>query len=187
MPETETHPDDTLLVRRARGGDRDAYASLVRRYQTIALRVASLAGPTADAEDAVQEAFVKAYRSLPRFDEGRPFRPWLLAIGANEARSRGRSAQRATALVDRAAAFGVADGETQSAEESALSRIGSGPLTAALAALRPDEQQVLVCRFVLDLGEDETASVLGVRRGTVKSRTSRALARLRVALPEGAA
>jgi RNA polymerase sigma-70 factor (ECF subfamily) len=187
VPDTETHPDDTLLVRRARGGDRDAYASLVRRHQGIALRVAALAGPTADAEDAVQEAFVKAYRSLPRFDEGRPFRPWLLAIVANEARSRGRSAQRATALVDRAAAFGAAAGETASAEESALARIGSGPLTAALAALRPDEQEVLVCRFVLDLGEDETASVLGVRRGTVKSRTSRALARLRVALPEGAA
>ena len=187
MPETETHPDDTLLVRRARGGDRDAYASLVRRYQGIALRVASLAGPSADAEDAVQEAFVKAYRSLPKFDQARPFRPWLRAIVANEARSRGRSAQRATALVDRAAAFGAATGETESAEESALSRIGSGPLTAALAALRPDEQEVLVCRFVLDLGEDETASVLGVRRGTVKSRTSRALARLRVALPEGAA
>jgi RNA polymerase sigma-70 factor (ECF subfamily) len=187
VPDIETHPDDTLLVRRARGGDRDAYASLVRRYQGLALRVASLAGPAADAEDAVQEAFVKAYRSLPRFDERRPFRPWLLAIVANEARSRGRSAQRATALVDRAAAFGAADGETASAEESALARIGSGPLTVALAALRPDEQEVLVCRFVLDLGEDETATVLGIRRGTVKSRTSRALARLRVALPEGAA
>jgi RNA polymerase sigma-70 factor (ECF subfamily) len=187
VPETETHPDDSLLVRRARGGDRDAYASLVRRHQAVALRVAALAGPMADAEDAVQEAFVKAHRSLRRFDEARPFRPWLLTIVANEARSRGRSAQRTSALVDRAAAFGAAGAETESAEESALSRIGTGPLIAALAALRPDEQAVLVCRFVLDLGEDETAAALGVRRGTVKSRTSRALARLRVALPEGVA
>ena len=144
-------------------------------------------GPSADAEDAVQEAFVKAYRSLRRFDEGRPFRPWLLAIVANEARSRGRSAQRAASLADRAAAFGVAAGESESAEESALARIGAGPLTEALGALRPDEQEVLVCRFVLDLGEEETAAALGVRRGTVKSRTSRALARLRTALPEGVA
>ena len=150
-------------------------------HQGVALRVAALAGPSADAEDAVQEAFVKAYRSLRRFDEGRPFRPWLLAIVANEARSRGRSAQRAASLADRAAAFGVAAGESESAEESALARIGAGPLTAALGALRPDEQEVLVCRFVLDLGEEETAAALGVRRGTVKSRTSRALARLRTA------
>ncbi len=187
MPESATLPDDSHLVRRARGGDRDAYASLVRRHQAVALRVAAVAGPAADAEDAVQEAFVKAHRSLKRFDERRPFRPWLLAIVANEARSRGRSAQRAASLVDRAAAFGAADCETASAEESALARIGAGPLTEALATLRCDEQEVLVCRFVLDLGEEETAATLGIRRGTVKSRTSRALARLRAALPEGAA
>jgi RNA polymerase sigma factor (sigma-70 family) len=186
VPEPEIPPDDSHLVRRARGGDRDAYASLVRRHQGVALRVAALAGPTADAEDAVQEAFVKAYRSLRRFDEARPFRPWLLAIVANEARSRGRSAQRAASLADRAVAFGAAGGEAASAEETALARIGAGPLTEALGALRPDEQEVLVCRFVLDLGEEETAAALGVRRGTVKSRTSRALARLRTALPEGA-
>jgi RNA polymerase sigma-70 factor (ECF subfamily) len=174
VPEPEIPPDDSHLVRRARGGDRDAYASLVRRHQGVALRVAALAGPAADAEDAVQEAFVKAYRSLRRFDEARPFRPWLLAIVANEARSRGRSAQRAASLADRAVAFGAAGGEAESAEAEAL------------GALRPDEQEVLVCRFVLDLGEEETAAALGVRRGTVKSRTSRALARLRTALPEGA-
>jgi RNA polymerase sigma factor (sigma-70 family) len=187
VAENETLPDDSHLVRRARGGDRDAYASLVRRHQAVALRVAALAGPPADAEDAVQEAFVKAFRSLRRFDEARPFRPWLLAIVANEARTRGRSAQRALALVDRAAAHGAAAGESALAEESALSRIGAGPLREALAGLRPDEQELLVCRFVLDLGEEETAAALGVRRGTVKSRTSRALARLRTALPEGVA
>lgn len=185
MADPETHPDDRLLVRRARDGDRDAYAALVRRHQGVALRVAALAGPVADAEDAVQEAFVKAHRALPRFDDARPFRPWLLAIVANEARTRGRAAQRATALVDRAAALGPEDA-TASAEEAALARVGSGPLMEALATLRPDEQEVLVCRFVLDLGEEETAAALGVRRGTVKSRTSRALQRLRTLLPEEA-
>ena len=73
---------------------------------------------------------------------------------------------------------------TASAEESALQRIGAGPLAAAVGTLRPDEQELLTYRFVLDLSEEETAAALGVRRGTVKSRTSRALARLRSVLPE---
>jgi RNA polymerase sigma-70 factor (ECF subfamily) len=184
VPDHETRPDDPTLVRRARGGDHDAYAQLVRRYQAIALRVASVAGPSADAEDAVQEAFVKAHRALARYDERRPFRPWLLAIVGNEARNRGRSAQRASALVDRAAAHAAAEDTTASAEESALQRIGAGPLAAAVGTLRPDEQELLTYRFVLDLSEEETAAALGVRRGTVKSRTSRALARLRSVLPE---
>jgi len=183
VPDHETHPDESSLVRRARGGDRDAYAALVRRHQAVALRVAALAGPAAEAEDAVQEAFVKAHRNLRRYDERRPFRPWLLAIVANEARSRGRSAQRAAALTDRAAAYAAAGGGA-SAEESALQRIGAGPLAAAVATLRSDEQELLVCRYVLDLSEEETAAALGVRRGTVKSRTSRALARLRTTLEE---
>ncbi len=184
VPDHETRPDESTLVRRARGGDRDAYAALVRRHQAVALRVAALAGPTADVEDAVQEAFVKAHRALGRYDERRPFRPWLLAIVANEARSRGRSAQRAAALTDRAATLAAAEGGGASAEESALRRIGAGPLAAAVATLRPDEQELLVCRFVLDLSEEETAAALGVRRGTVKSRASRALARLRAILEE---
>jgi len=185
VPEPEIRPDDPTLVRRARGGDHDAYAELVRRYQAIALRVAALAGPPADAEDAVQEAFVKAHRALGRYDERRPFRPWLLAIVGNEARNRGRSAQRAAALVDRAASLPAAE-TGSSAEESALQRIGAGPLAAAVAALRPDEQELITYRFVLDLSEEETAAALGVRRGTVKSRTSRALARLRAGLGEEA-
>ena len=186
MPDPEIRPDDPTLVRRARGGDHHAYAELVRRYQAIALRVAALAGPPADAEDAVQEAFVKAHRALRRYDERRPFRPWLLAIVGNEARSRGRSAQRFSALVDRAASLQAAEAAGASAEESALQRIGAGPLAAAVAALRPDEQELITYRFVLDLSEEETAAALGVRRGTVKSRTSRALARLRAVLGEEA-
>ncbi len=71
-----------------------------------------------------------------------------------------------------------------SAEDDALARIGSGPLLGALAALSVDDRGVFVCRFVLDLGEEETATVLRIRRGTVKSRTSRALARLRLVLTE---
>src|SRR5262249_32337325 len=100
--------------------------------------------------------------------------------------NRGRTAQRASALVDHAATLAAAEAGAY-AEEAALQRIGAGPLATAVATLRPDEQELLTYRFVLDLSEEETAAALGVRRGTVKSRTSRALARLRAVLPEDAA
>ena len=172
-----------LLIRRARDGDHAAYAEIVRRHQVVALRVAAYSGDPSLAEDVVQEAFVKAYLALDRFDVSRPFRPWLLAIVANEARSRVRSKHRAELLNERLAALSEL-GSSGSAEEAALAEIGAARLTTALATMGDDDKQVLVLRFVLDLGEAETAEVLGCRLGTVKSRTSRALGRLRGVLEE---
>lgn len=150
----------------------------------MALRVAGLLAPAGEAEDACQEAFVKAYRGLDRFDPERPFRNWLLAIVANEARSRRRQSRRVARLLERAASRPPVDGG--SAEEQALAQVGSSALVAAMRRLREDEQVTLALRFVLDLSEEETAGLLGCARGTVKSRTSRALARLRIALEEPA-
>lgn len=169
------------LVALACEGDAGAYAELVRSHQDLAFRTAMLiTRNAADAEDAAQEAFVKAWRALPRFRRGEPLRPWLLTIVANEARSRGRSAGRRESLFRRAAGEERHDGETALSPEVALlageARAG---LLGAIARLREDDQLVLGCRFLLDLGEAETAAALGVRPGTVKSRTSRALARLR--------
>ncbi|CAA9490528.1 MAG: RNA polymerase sigma factor RpoE, partial [uncultured Solirubrobacteraceae bacterium] len=87
--------EDAELIVRARSGDRDAYGMLVQRHQRIAFRTAyAVCGDAADAEDAAQDAFVKAYRALGRFRDGSPWRPWLLTIVANEARNRRRSAGR---------------------------------------------------------------------------------------------
>lgn len=176
--------DDASLVRRARAGDHEAYADLVRRHQATALRVARLMGPAEEAEDACQEALVKAYRALGRFDAERPFRPWLLAIVANEARTRGRRARRASLLIERAAALSPPPGDEASAEETALARVGLASLRDALGRLRADERETLILRFVLGLSEHETALVVGRPAGTVKSRTSRGLARLRAAMEE---
>ena len=83
------------LVALARRGDGDAYASLVRAHSDIAFRTAMLiTQDAAEAEEAAQDAFVKAWRALGRFREGEPWRPWLLTIVANEARNRRRSAGR---------------------------------------------------------------------------------------------
>lgn len=135
-------------------------------HQGIAFRVAYVAaGERDDAEEAVQDGFVKAYRALGRFRDGAPFRPWLLRIVVNEARNRRRSAGRRTGLALRAA---------ERRDE----------LLEALGRLDERDREVLVHRFLLELGEEETAAALGIRRGTVKSRTSRALERLRATVGE---
>ncbi|MFN8222965.1 MAG: RNA polymerase sigma factor [Gaiellales bacterium] len=177
------HADDGHLARLARGGDRDAYAELVRRHQTVAVRVAAQVGNVAIAEDAAQDAFVKAFVALPRFDPARPFRPWLLTIVANEARTRVRSRRRGARLDELLAAR---DDEPPGdpVADAVLARSEGDALGRALAALGEPDREILVLRFVLDLGERETAAVLGCRKGTVKSRTSRALSRLRAAFTE---
>jgi RNA polymerase sigma-70 factor, ECF subfamily len=176
--------DEASLVVRAKHGDAAAYEELVRMHQAIAFRVALVAaGDRGDAEEAVQDGFVKAYRALGRFREGAPFRPWLLRIVANEARNRRRSSGRRVGLALRAAAAASGDA-APSPEAAALSQERRDALLAALGSLEERDRAVLVHRFLLDLGEEETATALGVRRGTVKSRTARALARLRGVLGE---
>jgi RNA polymerase sigma factor (sigma-70 family) len=176
-------PDsEAALVERARQGDAVAYGSLVRAHQDIAFRVACLAGGSAsEAEEAAQEAFVKAWRALPRFRAGAPFRPWLLAIVANEARNRRRAAGRRAGLALRAAEVAERDQGAggPSPEAKVLATARRQVLLAALGELDDRDRAVLTCRYLLELTEEETAAALGCRRGTVKSRTSRALARLR--------
>jgi RNA polymerase sigma-70 factor (ECF subfamily) len=152
----------------------------VAEHQTIAFRTAYLiTGSAAEAEDAVQEAFVKAYRALGRFRQGSPFRPWLLSIVANEARNRRRSAGRRERLALRAAEDPLSGGAVPSPEAALLDAELRDELLAAVNDLREDDRLAIACRYFLGLSEEETAATLGWRRGTVKSRTSRALERLR--------
>jgi RNA polymerase sigma-70 factor (ECF subfamily) len=175
----EGRPLESELVERAKRGDEAAYEALVHDHQGIAFRTAYLiTGTAADAEDAAQDAFVKAYYALSRFRSGAPFRPWLLQIVANEARNRRRSAGRRAGLVLRAAEA-APSGEAAPSPEAALIRGEQRrALLAAVDSLREEERLVIACRYFLELSEEETAAALGLRRGTVKSRTSRALARL---------
>ncbi|MGZ5292468.1 MAG: RNA polymerase sigma factor [Actinomycetota bacterium] len=179
--------DDHELVARARDGDADAFGALVARHQRAAFRVAWLiARDPGEAEDAVQEAFVKAWRAMPRFRADAPFRPWILRIVSNEARNRARSARRRDALVLREAAAAGAGDAAPSPEAAALSRDEAEALTRALDRLPERDRMVIAYRWLLDLSEAETAEILGVRLGTVKSRLSRALRRLREELGDGA-
>ena len=174
--------EDAELVARARDGDVGAYEELVRRYQGIAFRVAWLTVRNrGDAEDAVQDTFVKAFYALPRFRPGAPFRPWILRIVANEARNRGRSSRRREDLAQRWAAADPG-GAAPSPEVAVLARTDAQALVAALDRLPERDRLVVAYRYLLEMNEAETAAVLDVRPGTVKSRLSRALARLRTEL-----
>jgi len=173
-------PTDAVLAERARAGDEHAFAELVRAYQGIAFRTAYLlTGSAADAEDAAQVAFVKAWSALPRFRRGAEFRPWLLRIVANEAHNRRRSAQRRDALTLRAVAEHASGGAVPPPEATVVDDERRQELLAAVNRLDERDRDVLACRYFLELSEQETAEVLGGRRGTVKSRTARALERLR--------
>ena len=171
------------LLERARRGDGVAFGALVRDHQELAFRTAYLiTRNAADAEDAVQAGLVKAFYALPRFRRGAPLRPWLLAIAANEARNRRRGGGRREALALRAAHELPSGVAAPSPEGRLVAAEGRAELLAALEALGEADRLVLSCRYLLDLDEVETAEVLSVRRGTVKSRTSRALERLRAQL-----
>ncbi|MEV6814003.1 RNA polymerase sigma factor [Micromonospora sp. NPDC051296] len=172
--------DDEEFVTRAQAGDREAYELLVARHTASAYRTAVLLGAGSDAEDVIQEAFVKAYRKLSRYRGDSSFRSWLLAIVANETRNLHRSRDRRQGLALRAARV---DPGSEIVEDDAVGAVLAGErraaLVRALRSLPSKDREVIVCRYFLDLSEDETVTMLGWPRGTVKSRTSRALVKLR--------
>ena len=172
--------EEDHLVDRARQGDVDAYEELVRRYQHLALRVAILiTRDKGEAEDATQEAFVKAYRALGRFKPGSPFRPWVLTIVSNEAKNRRTSSSRRAALVLRAEEARPSGGAAPSPEVAALADEQRHIILEAMDSLSEKDRLVLAYRYFLDMSEADMAAVLGVPRGTIKSRLSRAQVRLR--------
>lgn len=138
----------------------------------------------ADAEDVVQEAFVKAYYALPRFRSGAVFRPWLIAIVANRARDKLRARGRQEGLALKVAEARPSGDATPSPEAAAFAEEDHRMVVDALNRLPQRDREVLAYRYFLDLSEAEMAAALHVARGTIKSRLARAQARLRALLPE---
>ncbi len=182
----DTEPDDTQIVARVCAGDTDAYAHLVHRHAPTAVRTAALLGAGADAEDVVQEAFVKAYAALGGLRPGAPFRPWFLRIVANETHNLHRAAGRRSARERRAwlrsepLLMAVPDDPA----DAVLATERRALIVRGLAQLSAPQREVVTCRYLLDLDEAETAAVLGWPRGTVKSRLHRALRRLQAGLDD---
>ncbi len=161
----------TALARAARGGDRDAFEALVRRYQrrTYGLAYQYLRDPV-EAQDLAQEIFVRLFRNLGRFDPERPFEPWFWRLAANVAASYRRrrpvAPDRLTAVLPAADA---ADGL---------------PLERALAGLGEGLRLPILMHYYLDLPVEEIAAAMGLSVSAVKSRMHRARATLRRALVE---
>lgn len=172
---------ESLLIESARKGDQAAYGELVRAHQDIARRVAYLVlRRHNDVDDVVQVAFVKAFQALNRFRRGSDFRPWILRIVRNEALNQARSRGRRDRLALKVAS--ASGGAAPSPEAMVTAAERRDELMTAVEALPRGLRDVVECRFLLELSEATTASLLQIPAGTVKSRTSRAMDRLRASL-----
>jgi RNA polymerase sigma-70 factor (ECF subfamily) len=186
--------DDDALLRRIRAGDRDAFTDLMRRFNRRLYRVArSVLRDDAEAEDALQDAYLQAYRALPTFRGESALGTWLTRIVVNAALMRQRKTGRLAEVIELGADFG-SDDATQ--PRPANERL-DGPAQPELAALRAQTRRligtgidklpaafrtVFVLRAVEELTVEETAATLGIPEATVRTRYFRARAMLREAL-----
>lgn len=172
--------DERVLAERARRGDERAFAELVDRCAPNALRVATVVlGSAEGADDAVQDATIRSWRAITGLDPQRGFRSWYLRAVANTARNDRRSRGRRARLALRALPEAVPADPEASAVTSEERRV----VLHALNRLDAADRLVIALRYFEDLPVTEVAQVLDCPEGTVKSRLSRAMARLRAELP----
>lgn len=170
--------EERLTIERAARGDAASFGLLVERYQEVAFRAAYLVLRDAGAaEDAAQDAFVRAYRQLHSFRPGEPFRPWLLRIVTNLALNEIRARKRREGLLGRIALF--TERSTESPHATLAANDEASALLRAISELPADDEEVLHLRYYLELPEREIATAIGKPAGTVKSRLHRAGRRLR--------
>lgn len=161
--------EDSILVRAAQNGDIDAFEELVRRYQTSIYRVAlRMLGSRADAQDAVQETFVRAWRALPRFRHDSAVSTWLYRIVTRRALDKIAS-RRTTGTLDEVDLGGGPD-PVQAAEHQERFRA----VRQAIAKLPPEQRAALVLREFEGLSYQEVAHVLGASVPAIKTRIHRA-------------
>jgi RNA polymerase sigma-70 factor (ECF subfamily) len=178
--------EDQGLVDRARAGDEHAFGQLVRKYQHRALTIARALGvDPADAEDVAQDAFLRAYRGLPRFRGASTFRTWLVQVVTNTARTarRQRATRRETSADEGETSIVDTVADPGNLERATIAR---DQVSRALATLPDDLREAIVLRDVEGLEYREIAEALGIPIGTVESRIFRGRARLRAALTDGA-
>jgi RNA polymerase sigma-70 factor (ECF subfamily) len=168
--------DESQLIRAAQAGSEEAFDALVVRYHLLVLWTAqALLADSTSAEDVAQEAWISAWRALNRFDQTRPFRPWLLRIVTNCCRMQARSAAHDVA---RESADGALPGEDDLLTH-VIRREEIAALDAVITSLPPIQRQVIQLRYLAELDLAEIAIVMELPLGTVKSRLHRALIAIR--------
>jgi RNA polymerase sigma-70 factor (ECF subfamily) len=177
--ETGRIDEDQALVDAVRGGDGDAFARLVRKYQNRVIGLAhGLLADRRDAEDVAQEAFLRAYKGLRGFRAHSSFRTWLFQIVVNTARThRARRSSRMETAVDE-----VTLESAPASERLETAVVTRDEITHALTSLPPDLREAVLLRDVEGLDYREIARTLDVPIGTVESRIFRGRERLRRAL-----
>lgn len=187
---------DRDLVVRSRGGDEDAFAEIVRTYQRRVYGVAlRMTRRHEVADDIAQDAFIRAFRSLDRFELGRPLGPWLVKIAVNlSINYLNAPARREQSLYTEDMPDGPIDSPTSTdpsqepLESNPMRRLASSEFARALAValekLSPEHRAVLLLKVDEGLRYDEIAETLAVSRGTVMSRLFRARAHLKTLLED---
>src|SRR3954447_15071531 len=175
MPDT-----DAALVRRARGGDREAFAALVRRHRPLLLRSCRRLVGDDGAADAAQDAVLTAMLSLDRLREPSSFGPWLVGIGLNACRGMIRSAQLRGS--DPLSAPQVRGSDPLTPQEAVESREIAALVRSAIAALPQGQREAVTLYYLAGLTQAEAAEHLGIPPGAVKTRLHKARASLRARL-----
>ncbi len=172
---------DALLVERARAGDTRAFQALVDRYYADFLRYATrMLGNTADAEEAVQDALIRAYRALPRYQHQGKTRAWMLGILVNRCRTMGARLSRLrrfTGRFRREPRRTATDPRSDGAE-------WSQEVDRALLRLPDALREAFLLKYVEELSYDEMAELTGTGVSALKMRVKRACERLRADLEE---
>lgn len=174
-PNEPTAPTDAELVEGARRGDAAAWRAIIRRYTPTLYRVAArMLGPGAEAEDACQEAFLRAHRGFGGYDAARPLGPWLARIAYHAALKRLAAPRRAGEAIDPSALERIEDAVGPSPEH-ALAALETGALlTAALGQLSAQDRALVTLRYVDGLTDLEVGEAVGMNRNTVRTRLHRA-------------
>ena len=171
---------DQLLIQHILAGDTEAYAVLVARHHERCARIAyRILGNREDAEEAIQDAFVRAYRSLGSYEDRERFASWLARILVNQCRTMSQRARRRDALF-------IDAGASQVERTHAAAPDGDRwpALEDALAQLPRAQREAIVLRYADDLTYDEMARITGTGASALKMRVQRAFTRLRSLLQE---
>lgn len=178
---------DAELIARTRAGDPDAFGTLVSRYYDACWRFAyHMLGERADAEDVVQETYLRAYLAIGRYDERDQFRGWLFRILTNQCRnaltSRGRRTRRFVqdeVALDNAAAPPTSVSPTTVSPFGAALGVEDAALSRALAQLDPNQREALLLKYAEGLEYTEMSAMTGVGESALKMRVKRGVERLR--------
>jgi RNA polymerase sigma-70 factor (ECF subfamily) len=178
---SDVRPTDAALVQRVLEGDVEAFAVLVERHHERCLRMAvRLLGNSEDAEETVQDAFVRAYRALGRYEEREQFGPWLTRVLVNRCRTAmSRRVRHGKTFVEDELA--IASAPTRDSADGGMWR---AEVERALAALPADQREAFVLKHVEELEYEAMAEITGAGVSALKMRVKRAREKLR-ALLEG--